>query len=73
MSNLTVAIISVVVNLLVLIIVGLVAYIGKGTHRRIDALKQELKEYQTEKVCKLLRETMRKDIDNIGKLARGEA
>lgn len=69
-NNLTIAIIALVVNLLVLIIVGLVAFIGKGTHKRIDTLKKDMEKYQTEKICGIYRKKMESDINGIGKFVR---
>ena len=53
-------IITTILNTLVLVIIGLVAYANRSTsrnieitHKRIDVLKEELKAYRTKEVCDL--------------------
>ena len=59
-------------NALILVVVGLLAFIGKGTHRRIDSVKEKLDEYQTKEICAIHRTGMIKDIDSIAAKFRGE-
>jgi len=50
-----------------IIIVALVGFIGKGIEKRIDILFDELKKYQTEKMCQVLHKKSERDINGIGK------
>lgn len=64
-----------------IIIVGLVGFIGKDLKNQIknlgDTVFKELKEYQRKEVCDILtaqakekNENLKKDIDNVAKIAR---
>ena len=59
-------------NALILVVVGLLAFIGKGTHKRIDSVKEALDDYQTKEICDIHREAMEKDINNLGDKVRGD-
>ena len=58
------------VQTLIMIVIGLVAYIGKGTHNRIDSLKEDLKEYRTKETCELITKGIEEDVNNLGEKVR---